>query len=277
MRADVYLFSHGMSESRTKARADIESGRLFVNGMPVKRCSFDIKDGDTAELRGSGMPFVGRGGLKLLGAFEAFGKDAVKKRCVYLAGEERFEVAGAVCADIGASTGGFTDCLLSFGAKRVYAVDCGSGQLHEKLRADSRVINMENFNARELSAESLGEKCDAAVMDVSFISQTLLFPAISRILKPGGKLISLIKPQFEAGRAALGGSGIVRDKKLHALVIRQTAKAAKENGFSLAGLAPSPVAGGDGNREYLSFYVFSDAPPLTLTNEALKDVTGDGR
>lgn len=289
MRADVYLFSHGMSESRTRAGVDIENGRLFVNGKPIKKSSYDIKEGDNVELRGEAMPFVGRGGLKLAGAIEAFGTkgNTVSGASSFLAGNACFDPKGAVCVDIGASTGGFTDCLLHAGAKKVFAVDCGSGQLHEKLRADGRVINIENFNARELTAEFLGERCDVAVMDVSFISQVLLYPAAARILKPQGQFITLIKPQFEAGRAALGNNGVVRDKKVHAGVILQTVNAAKEYGFLLSGLARSPITGGDGNAEYLAFYTFLGentafgtdigVSELLLTSELLKKLTGAER
>lgn len=281
MRADVYLFSHGMSESRTRAGADIESGRLYVNGKQVRKAAFDIKEGDRVELRGEAMPFVGRGGLKLAGAIEAFGIENKPGNGIYLAKNACFDPKGAVCVDIGASTGGFTDCLLRAGAKKVFAVDCGSGQLHEKLRTDERVVNIENFNARELTAEFLGEKCDAAVMDVSFISQALLYPAVSRVLRQSGQFISLIKPQFEAGRAALGNNGVVKDRKVHAQVIRQTVNAAREYGFLLSGLAPSPITGGDGNAEYLAFYTFwgadngkSSAEELVLTSELLRELTG---
>ncbi len=277
MRADVYLYSRGMSESRTRARSDIESGRLYINGKQIVKCSFDIREGDSVELRGNGMPFVGRGGLKLLGALEAFGAKESKDNRVYLTGNARFDPNGAVCADIGASTGGFTDCLLRSGAKKVFAIDCGSGQLHERLRTDHRVVNIENFNARELYPEILGEKCDIVVMDVSFISQVLIFPSAARILKPGGQFVSLIKPQFEAGRAAAGGNGVIKNRKIHAQVICGVTEAAKEYGFKLRGLAPSPVTGGDGNAEFLTFYIFSedaDAEELTLTDEMLKDVAG---
>lgn len=257
MRADVYLTEKGMCESRSKAKSCIEEGLLFVNGANVKKCSYDISESDVAELRGEVMPFVSRGGLKLLGALDTFALD----------------VKDLVCADIGASTGGFTDCLLQNGAKRVYAVDCGSGQLHQKLKNDERVKSIEALNARELTCEVLGEKCDLAVMDVSFISQTLLYGAVRSVLKDGGTLISLIKPQFECGRAALGRGGIVKDRKVKINVIRSVVSAASDAGLTLTGLAPSPIKGGDGNEEYLAEFVYGGKAPLLLSETLLRSVT----
>lgn len=257
MRADVYLAENGICESRSKAKSCIEDGLLFVNGVNVKKCSFDIKEADNVEIRGEVMPFVSRGGLKLLGAIDAFGLD----------------VNGLTCADIGASTGGFTDCLLQHGAKKVYAIDCGSGQLHHSLLNDARVKNIENFNARELTAETLGEKCDIAVMDVSFISQTLLYGAVRSVLKVGGAFISLIKPQFEAGRSALGRGGIVKDQKAHISVIKSVTKTANSFGLALTGLIPSPIEGGDGNREYLAMFISGGIQTVELDDDILKTLT----
>ena len=161
MRADLSLVSLGLSESRTRAQKAIEEGRLYVNGKNVRKSSFEISETDKVELRGQEMPFVSRGGLKLLGAINSFTLD----------------VSGLTAVDIGASTGGFTDCLLQHGAKKVYAVDCGTGQLHKKIKDDKRVINIEGFNARELTVDALGEKCDIAVMDVA------LFPRLSSTVR----------------------------------------------------------------------------------------------
>lgn len=244
MRADLYLTRHGLCESRTRAKSDIESGRLYVNGKAVEKCAFDIRDGDTVELCGEKMPFVSRGGLKLLGAINAFGLD----------------VSGLVAVDIGASTGGFTDCLLQNGAKKVYAVDCGRDQLHERLKNDARVVSIEGFNARELTAETLGESCDIAVMDVSFISQTLLYGAVKSTVKDGGLLVSLIKPQFEAGRAAVHSGGIVKDCRAREGAVKKVLTAAEENGLGICGLERSPITGGDGNIEYLALFKIG-APP----------------
>lgn len=253
MRADLYLTSHGLCESRTRAKRDIESGRLYVNGKAVKRCAFDIRDGDTVELRGEEMPFVSRGGLKLLGAIKAFGLD----------------VSGLIAVDIGASTGGFTDCLLQNGAKRVYAVDCGRDQLHERLKNDDRVVSIEGFNARELTAETLGEKCDMAVMDVSFISQTLLYGAVKSTVRDGGYLVSLIKPQFEAGRAALGRGGIVKDEGSREDAVKKVLTAATENGLGICGLERSPITGGDGNIEYIALFKVGRVSEISVTDGIL--------
>ena len=260
-RLDVLLVQRGMAASREKAKAMIMAGEILVDGEREDKAGSMFPDTVTITQKGRPLPYVSRGGLKLEKAMTHFGLD----------------LTGKICMDVGASTGGFTDCMLQNGAVKVYAVDVGHGQLDWKLRNDERVVCMERTNIRYVTPEDIQELVQFVSIDVSFISLTKVLLPVRNLMEEGAEMTALIKPQFEAGRAALGGSGIVRDKKLHALVIRQTAKAAKENGFSLAGLAPSPVAGGDGNREYLSFYVFSDAPPLTLTNEALKDVTGDGR
>lgn len=257
MRADVYLSQNGYCESRSKAAASINAGLLFVNGICVKKCSFDIADTDTVELRGEAIPFVGRGGLKLKGAIDAFGLD----------------VSGTVCADIGASTGGFTDCLLQHGAKKVFAIENGSGQLHPSLVNDERVVNIENFNARNLTGESLGQACDAAVMDVSFISQTLLHKGVASVLKDGGLFVSLIKPQFEVGKRFIGRGGIVKDRTAHAGAIEAVVISAQANGLILTNLTTSPIEGGDGNREYLALFVKNANSGMPLTKELLKKLT----
>ncbi|MBR2460707.1 MAG: TlyA family RNA methyltransferase [Clostridia bacterium] len=243
MRIDVYMTEHGLSESRSKARAMIESGFVLINGKRVKKPAQEVCGGDTVTVTEQ-LKFVGRGGLKLLGALEAFSVD----------------VTDAVCVDIGASTGGFTDCLLQHGAKRVYAVDSGTDQLHPSLKADSRVISMEKTNARALTAESLGERCDIAVMDVSFISQTLLFPAVKALLKDGGSLISLIKPQFEVTASQLGSNGILRDQRARLRGVRRVIDQACCHGLTALSLIQSPITGGDGNVEYLAHFVCGEIP-----------------
>ncbi len=256
MRADVYLAEKGLSQSRSRAQADIASGRLYVNGKCVTKSSFDINEGDKVELRGEDMPYVGRGGLKLNGALDMFGcEESSSNDGAFRIAGNVFSPKGKVCADIGASTGGFTDCLLQNGASKVYAVDCGYGQLHEKLVNDPRVVNIENFNARELSADVTDGEVDVAVMDVSFISQTLILPAVYATLKDGGELISLIKPQFEAGKNALGHKGVVKNDKYRILAVKSVLAFAKAIGFSLVGLAKSPITGGDGNTEYLAYFI----------------------
>lgn len=257
MRADTYLTVNGYCESRSRAAASINAGCLFVNGRCVTKCSFDISDTDTVELRGEAIPDVSRGGLKLRGAFEQF----------------KLDCKDMICVDVGASTGGFTDVLLKNGAKRVYAVDCGIGQLHMSLVNDSRVVNIEGFNARELTEKSLGEKCDMAVMDVSFISQTLLHSAVSSVLRDGGIFVSLIKPQFESGKRAIGKGGIVKDSADHINAITAVVSSAEQNGLALAGIVPSPISGGDGNREYLALFVKNGERKIDLTREELKKLT----
>ena len=239
MRADIYLHTRGYCESRSRASSDIKSGCLYVNGKNIKKNSFEISDGDTVELRGRSTVYVGRGGDKLEKALTEF--------CI--------DIKGTVCADIGASTGGFTDCLLRHGAVKVYAVDCGCGQLHPSLRSDPRVKNIEKFNARLLTPDTFGEKCDVAVMDVSFISQTAIIPAVVRVLKDGGKLITLIKPQFECGKEHIGKNGIVRKAEYRAEAVSKVLSAASDHGLSQEGLCESPIKGGDGNTEFLAYFV----------------------
>ena len=186
MRIDAYLTSRGYATGREKAKELIAAGGVSLNGKTVRKPSEAVGEEDRVTVDDSLSPkYVGRGGLKLEAALGAFALD----------------VSDMTCVDIGASTGGFTDCLLTFGARKVFAVDCGTGQLAPRLTADPRVVPMENFNARMLDRSHLGEACDLAVMDVSFISQTLLYEAVTRVLKPEGHLVSLIKPQYEVGRA----------------------------------------------------------------------------
>ena len=235
MRLDKYLFERSLAKSRSRAVGLIKAGRVVCGGKIVDRPSFEVADGDAVEVLGGDREYVSRGAYKLLGALELFGVDP----------------SGAVCADIGASTGGFTEVLLERGAARVFAVDSGHGQLDASLAADSRVISLEGVNARYLSPETLGTTVDLAVCDVSFISQTLLHPAIASILGGGGTFIGLVKPQFELTKGDLSKGGIVRDAKKRALAAKRVAASLEENGFRTAGFAPSPIKGGDGNTEYL--------------------------
>ena len=238
MRLDKYLAQQGLADSRTRAAGMIEAGLVKVNGILQKKVSFDVPDGATVEITGALLPFVSRGGLKLKGALDVFG----------------LSPKGMVCADIGASTGGFTDCLLQEGAVKVYAIDSGRDQLHEKLRTDSRVVSMESFNARSLTPAHLGEPIDLAVTDVSFISQTLLHEAIASVLKDGGLFVSLIKPQFEVGRENLGKGGIVKNPKVRREAARRVMASALSAGLSPIAITESPIAGGDGNIEYLAYF-----------------------
>lgn len=238
MRLDVYLMTAGFAESRNKACHMIDEGIIYINDKPAAKASLNVTDDDEITIHGQIMPYVGRGGIKLKAAFDAFG----------------INVSGAVAADIGASTGGFTDCLLQHGAKKIFAVDSGRGQLHLSLRTDNRVVSMEDYNARLITYEALGEYCDIIVMDVSFISQTLLYGTVSAVLKDDGKFISLIKPQFEAGRAYIGKKGIIRDKSVHMIVIKKVIDTAQFFGLFCGGLICSPILGGDGNREYFALF-----------------------
>ncbi len=234
-RLDVVLVERGIASGRDRAKEMILAGQISVNGKAVTKPAFKTEETDVIEFTGEKLPFVSRGGLKLKGASDAFGID----------------LTGLVCIDIGASTGGFTDCMLSLGAKKVYAVDVGTGQLHQKLLNDSRVINMEKTNIRYV--ENFPEKADFIGTDVSFISLSHVFPSAYRILKPEGTGVFLIKPQFEAGKGNIGKGGIVKDKAVHDKVIKNVVSEAEKNGFLCLGLEQSPIKGSDGNTEYLLY------------------------
>lgn len=238
MRVDTYLSQNGYAESRTRAARLISEGKVILDGKTVQKASEEIGEGvHVVEITETDL-FVGRGGLKLAAALDHFKIDATGKKCI----------------DVGASTGGFTDCLLQNGASLVYAIDSGKGQLHPKLLRDGRVVNIEGYNARALSRDVLGV-FDVAVMDVSFISQTLIHPALSEVLRDGAFFITLIKPQFESGRSALGKNGIVKDAKAREEAIRKVLQSAIINHFEPVGIINSPIEGGDGNREYLACFV----------------------
>ncbi|MBO4217026.1 MAG: TlyA family RNA methyltransferase [Clostridia bacterium] len=266
MRADVFLFRTGVCASRTAAAQIIKRGNAVIDGKTVKRpsdeiCAEDAEWDDKTlalhRLRVS-VPeerFVGRGGYKLEAALDGFGID----------------VSGLVCCDIGASTGGFTDCLLQRGAGTVFAVDVGHGQLAEKLKSDVRVVSVEGFNARELTSGFLGTKPDIAVCDVSFISQRMIYGAVAKTLREGGYLISLIKPQFEVGRLHIK-NGIVNDKKLHVSAVAGLCEEARRNGLAIQALIRSPIKGGDGNTEYLALFLFDPSAEEKLTLYDVIDV-----
>lgn len=240
MRLDVYMTEKGLCESRKKSSDLIKNQQVFVDGKCISKPSFDVDEQSYVEIKGDVCSYVGRGGLKLEGAIKAFSLD----------------FNGKICADIGSSTGGFTDCMLQNGAKKVYAIDSGKDQLHGKLRADNRVVCMEGVNARYLTADFLGEKCDIVTMDVSFISQTLLYQAVKNILKDGGLFVSLIKPQFEAGKEHIGKKGIVKDEKIRKQVCENIIEQAAVYGLEKIGLTDSPILGGDGNKEFLVLFKY---------------------
>lgn len=256
MRIDSFLFEKGLAKSRSFAKTLIEDGFVTVNGKVIKKPSLDVSDTDSVVVTGEPYIYVSRGGVKLEGALERFG----------------INVNGAVCIDIGASTGGFTDCLLKRGAAKVYAVDSGSGQLHSSIAGNEKVINIENYNARNLTYDDIGELCDVAVTDVSFISQTLIIPAAVKVLKDNGIFVGLIKPQFECGRSGLGKGGIVKSKKVLFESIKTVTECAAQNGLGVLGLVRSPISGGDGNTEFLMYC--AAGKNSTVTQNEIKEVAG---
>ena len=247
MRADAALAARGLAGSREKARALIEAGLATVNGAAIKKPAQKVGGDDVLAVLGAAHPYVSRGGLKLEKALRVFG----------------IEVEGRVCMDIGASTGGFTDVLLQSGARKVYAIDVGTGQLDPKLRADPRVVSLEHVNARTLDAGLFDETPTLAVMDVSFISIRLILPAALPILGEGGRLVTLVKPQFEAGRGAVGKGGIVSRPQTHAQVLRDLAAFAPTLGWHVRALDFSPITGGDGNIEFLADLTPGEGAPVS--------------
>ena len=239
MRADVFLTMFGYSKSRSAAQALISSESVVINGNVIIKASEQIDEtADNAVVITQKQKYVGRGGVKLEYALERFAID----------------VSGMTAVDVGASTGGFTDCLLQNGAKKVFSVDSGEGQLDGSLIEDERVINMEKYNARNLKKEDFSDKLDIAVMDVSFISQTLIIPSLSNLLDDGAWFVSLIKPQFEVGRSAVGKKGIVKNPKYRINAVKSVISFAENFGFGCIGVSESVITGGDGNIEYVAAF-----------------------
>ncbi len=258
MRADVYLCAAGHVGSRKKAQDLIAAGAVLIDGEVVKKSSAPINENVEHEVRIEQIfKYVSRGGMKLEAALDAFGINVNRKKAV----------------DVGASTGGFTDCLLKRGAAKVYSVDSGIGQLHPDLLADHRVCSIEHFNARELDASVTDGECDIAVADVSFISQTYIIPRIATVLRDGGVFVSLIKPQFEAGRAALGKNGVVHSSAYRYLAAKRVINSAVENGFDCLALIRSPIDGGDGNKEYLAYFVKRECITPRVDDKTIKRIT----
>ena len=258
-RLDQHLVDIGLAETRSRAKALILAGDVLVNGQRETRAGHQVQASDEVILRQK-QRFVSRGGEKLDHALGSFGID----------------VAGLVAADLGASTGGFSDCLLQRGTARIYAVDVGHGQLDLRVRDDERVIVMEKTNARYI--ESLPEPADLVVIDVSFISLSLMFPVVARILKPGGLCVPLIKPQFEAGRDEVGKGGVVREPRIHRSVLERTSELAEANGLGVLGLVASPLQGPAGNIEFLAHLQLGapDGDLPTLINGAMSEAAAIG-
>ena len=252
-RLDIILCDKGLCESRSKAQAVIMEGLVFVNEQRVDKAGTPVDPESKIEIRGSTCPYVSRGGLKLEKALRYFGVDPT----------------GFVCSDSGASTGGFTDCLLQQGAKKVFAIDVGYGQLAWSIRSDPRVVVMERTNIRNVTPEMLGEPLDLSVVDVSFISLRLVLPVIRDLLGPDGQVLCLIKPQFEAGKDKVGKKGVVRDIKTHIEVLDQFLETAGNLGFTVVDLTYSPVKGPEGNIEFLGHLSRKPVPVREFSPESV--------
>lgn len=255
IRLDVALLERGFVDSREKGKALIMAGLVYVNNKKETKAGTFVKSEDCIELRGEKMPYVSRGGYKLAKAVDQFG----------------VQLEGCVCMDIGASTGGFTDCMLMNGAVKVYSIDVGYGQLAWKLRNDPRVINMERTNFRYVTKEQITDDVDFASVDVSFISLKKIIPVMKELLKDGGKAVCLIKPQFEAGKEKVGKNGVVRELSTHIDVVNDIYNFVLENGFSVLNLDFSPIKGPQGNIEYL-IYIRKDEEVVSLLENSVEDI-----
>ena len=254
-RLDAALVQRGLCQSRERAKVLIMEGLVYVNRQKSDKAGTQVKEDDSIEVRGENLKYVSRGGKKLEKAMESFPID----------------LNGGICMDIGASTGGFTDCMLQNGAAKVYSVDVGYGQLAWSLRTDERVVNLERTNIRYLTEEQVPEKLDFISVDVSFISLTLVLPVAYRFLKDGRSMVCLVKPQFEAGRENVGKKGVVRDPKIHEMVIEKVADFAQGLGFAVLGLDFSPIKGPEGNIEYL-LHLGKEAAGQPLVHETVEGV-----
>lgn len=246
-RLDVLVCERGLADSRQRAQAVIMAGQVYVAGQKATKAGMTVEEDAQIEFRGQSLRYVSRGGLKLEKAMETW----------------PITLDGAVCGDIGASTGGFTDCMLQNGAVKVYAVDVGYGQLAWSLRSDGRVVCLERTNARYLTHEQVPDELDFASVDVSFISLKLILPALRGLLKPTGHVVCLVKPQFEAGREKVGKKGVVRDPAVHQEVLEHFLDHAKEAGFAVKDITFSPIRGPEGNIEYLGYLSAEEGEPYT--------------
>lgn len=263
IRLDVAVFERGYAPSREKAKAIIMAGQVYVNNQKVDKAGTEIKEEDVLEVRGNTLKYVSRGGLKLEKAMQEFPID----------------LNGKICMDVGASTGGFTDCMLMNGAVKVYSVDVGYGQLAWKLRCDERVVNLERTNFRYVTDEQIKDKIQFSSVDVSFISLKHILPNLNKLLSDNGQAVCLIKPQFEAGKDKVGKKGVVREKSVHLEVVNHVIAMAIENGFSVCGLQFSPIKGPEGNIEYLIYLCKNENPiiaacvnPEKLVNESHEEL-----
>lgn len=263
IRLDVAVFERGYAPSREKAKAIIMAGQVYVNNQKVDKAGAEIKEDDVLEVRGNTLKYVSRGGLKLEKAMQEFPID----------------LNGKICMDVGASTGGFTDCMLMSGAVKVYSVDVGYGQLAWKLRCDERVVNLERTNFRYVTDEQIKDKIQFSSVDVSFISLKHILPNLNKLLSDNGQAVCLIKPQFEAGKDKVGKKGVVREKSVHLEVVNHVIAMAIMNGFSVCGLQFSPIKGPEGNIEYLIYLCKNKNPiiaacvnPEKLVNESHEEL-----
>ena len=257
-RLDVLLVKRGLAETREKAKTTLMAGLVLVNGQKIDKAGTMVKEDAELRVLGDAIPYVSRGGLKLEKAMETF----------------NINMEGKVVADIGASTGGFTDCALQRGAAKVFAIDVGYGQLAWKLRSDPRVVNMERTNIRYVRPEDIGELLDFASIDVAFISLTKVLEPAKALLKDTGEIVALIKPQFEAGRGNVGKKGVVRDPEVHRSVIRAVITYSREIGFFPVGLTFSPIKGPEGNIEYL-VHLLQSGELWALTEEKIDEIVDE--
>lgn len=257
-RLDVLVYEKGLVDSREKARATIMAGIVYVDNQKAEKPGMPVDESAAIEVRGKLMPYVSRGGLKLEKALSAFDID----------------LSGTVCMDVGASTGGFTDCMLQNGATKVYSIDVGYGQLAWKLRSDERVVCMERTNIRNVTPQDIADKINFASIDVSFISLKLVIPVVRQLLDEGGRIVALVKPQFEAGREKVGKKGVVRDRNVHREVVSEIAGFVQDVGFEVLGIDYSPVKGPEGNIEYLLYIKKSESHTIndldSLVNEVVE-------
>ena len=256
IRLDIAVTEKGLAESREKAKTLIMMGKIYVNNQKADKPGTGVAVDDKIELRGENLRFVSRGGLKLDKAIPRF----------------TLALDNKICMDIGASTGGFTDCMLQNGAVKVYAIDVGYGQLAWKLRTDERVINLERTNFRYVTEKEVPDKIDFASVDVSFISLTLILPVAKALLRSGGEMVCLVKPQFEAGKGRVGKKGVVKEPEIHREVITKIAEFAQHIDFSVLGVDFSPITGPEGNIEYLLHIKNDDGSRQDVTAEVIADI-----